>query len=124
MAHLFNDVSTQSVINNIKSSIRLEGDSIAFTVNTGKGSGEQTVAVSDFLPVVEVLQSYVDSGVFGVREDASPVDTIRRTIAHDPETSTISFRLTNGKGAKPVKVSVDDFPKVVAFLRDCAAKIG
>lgn len=123
MAHLFN-TPTDSVINNIKSSIRIEDGAVHFTVNTGKGSGEQAIFIGDFLPVVEALQGFVDSGHFYRREDASPVDTIKRTIAHDPETDMISFRLTNGKGAKPIKVAVGDFAPVVQFLRECAAKIG
>jgi hypothetical protein len=123
MAHLFS-TPTDSVINNIKSSIRIEDGKVHFTVNTGKGSGEQAVAIADFGPVVEALQGFVDSGPFHQREDTSPVDTIKRTIAHDPETDMVSFRLTNGKGAKPIKVAAGDFAPVVQFLRECAAKIG
>ena len=121
MAHLFT-TPTDSVISNIKSSIRIEDGKVHFTVNTGKGSGEQALSIGDFLPVIETLQGFVDSGPFHQREDASPVDTIKRTIAHDPETDTISFRLTNGKGAKPIRVSAGDFAPVVQFLRECAAE--
>lgn len=119
--HLFNNESKATLVGNIRESIRIEDGNISFKVNTGKGSGEQTISLADFRPVVQTLKGYVEAGVTGGSTDESPVDTIKRTIGIDE--GVISFRLGNGKGSKPVKVSAEDFGPVVAFLENCLNEI-
>lgn len=120
--HLFNNEAKKSLLNNIKESIRIEGGEVHFRVNTGKGSGEQGIPLDQFRPVVEALKGYVDAGVGGPSTAESPVETLKRTIGYDDD-GAISFRLTNGKGSKPVKVSPADFAPVVSLLEACLIQI-
>lgn len=119
--HLFNNESKATPVGNIRESIRVEDGAVHFKVNTGKGSGEQSINLADFRPVVETLKGYVEAGISDNEITESPVDTIKRTIGQDE--GMISFRLTNGKGAKPVKVSADEFAAVVSFLEKCCGQI-
>lgn len=119
--HLFNNESKATPVGNIRESIRVEDGAVYFKVNTGKGSGEQSINLADFRPVVDTLKGYVEAGITRDEITESPVDTIKRTIGQ--EDGMISFRLTNGKGAKPVKVSADEFAAVVSFLEKCCGQI-
>jgi hypothetical protein len=121
MAHLFKKNTATSVLANIEESIRVEDGVVSFKVNTGKGSAEQSLRVSDFRPVMAVLNEYAQGSI--PREGAfSPVDIVRQTI-HIDEEGMVSFRMDEGKGAKPVKVSLSDFSAVVGFLNECADQI-
>lgn len=122
MAHLFKKNAATSVLANIEESIRVEDGVVSFKVNTGKGSAEQSLRVQDFRPVMAVLNEYAQGGIPRAGF-LSPVDIVRQTIHLDTEDNTVSFRMDEGKGAKPVKVSLDDFAKVVGFLTDCADQI-
>lgn len=122
MAHLFKKNAATSVLANIEESIRVEDGVVSFKVNTGKGSAEQSLRVQDFRPVMQVLNEYAQGGIPRAGS-LSPVDIVRQTIHLDSEDNTVSFRMDEGKGAKPVKVSLDDFAKVVGFLTDCADQI-
>lgn len=121
MAHLFKKNTATSVLSNIEESIRVEDGVVSFKVNTGKGSAEQSLRVQDFRPVMAVLNEYAQGGI--PREGSfSPVDIVRQTI-HIDEEGMVAFRMDEGKGAKPVKVSLDDFSAVVGFLNGCADQI-
>jgi len=89
---------------------------VSFATNRGKGSGAQVIPVSEFAEYVSTLEDILDSGIpEDADEDVSAGEMVRRTIRQDD--GVISFRVRGGKGAKPAKVSVDNFVEVVELLR-------
>jgi hypothetical protein len=89
---------------------------VSFATNRGKGSGAQVVPVSEFAEYVSTLEDILDSGIpEDADEEVSAGEMVRRTIRQ--EDGVISFRVRGGKGAKPAKVSVDNFAEVVELLR-------
>jgi len=117
---IFSNETAQSTVQIIREtmSVSLEDGvpMVSFATNKGKGSGAQVMPVDDFREYVEALQHFAIVGVERVEAaDLSPADTVRQTIRMDEE-SVISFRVRSGKGAKPAKVSSDDFSDVVELL--------
>jgi hypothetical protein len=89
---------------------------VSFATNRGKGSGAQVIPVSEFAEYVSTLEDILDSGIpEDADEDVSAGEMVRRTIRQ--EDGVISFRVRGGKGAKPAKVSADNFAEVVELLR-------
>ena len=89
---------------------------VSFATNRGKGTGAQVIPVSEFAEYVSTLEDILDSGIpEDADEDVSAGEMVRRTIRQ--EEGVISFRVRGGKGAKPAKVSVDNFAEVVELLR-------
>ena len=88
---------------------------VSFALNRGKGSGRQSMPVSEFSAYVSALEEALDAGFSEESEDnLTAADMVRRTITSDD--GIISFRVRQGKGAKPAKVSADDFSEVVSLL--------
>jgi len=88
---------------------------VSFAVNRGKGSGSQTMPVSEFADYVGALEEALASGVSEDSvENLSAADMVRRTIRQ--EDGIVSFRVRGGKGAKPAKLPADSFEEVVALL--------
>lgn len=123
MAHLFKKSNDASVLSNVEETIRVEDGKVSFVVNKGKGSAEQSLSVDDFRSVVGVLRGYVEGGIPSEVSPA-PADIVRQTIAFNVESNSISFRMENGKGAKPVRVCADEFASLVSFLGECVSMIG
>jgi len=101
-------------------SVSLDDDGtplISFAMNRGKGSGAQSMPVSEYREYVETLSEYSDNGIpEGVEpEQLSAAETVRRTIRN--EDGEISFRVRSGKGSKPAKLPASDFGEVVDLLR-------
>ena len=89
---------------------------VSFATNRGKGSGAQVIPVAEFAEYVSTLEDILDSGIpEDSEEDVSAGEMVRRTIRQDD--GVISFRVRGGKGAKPAKVSVDNFAEGVELLR-------
>ncbi len=111
---------------------------VTFAVNRGKGTGAQKIPLSEFAGYLETIQDYRDNGfdnakVEGyrpageiVRDTMSLVkpteeytddkgNTKRRPIK-DAEPNIVSWRTRTGKGSKPARVSLEDFPKVIKVL--------
>ena len=88
---------------------------VSFAVNRGKGSGSQTMPVSEFADYVSALEAALANGISEVSEDnLSAADMVRKTIRQDD--GVISFRVRGGKGAKPAKLPSDSFAEVVELL--------
>jgi hypothetical protein len=105
--------STMSVTRNDETGM----PEVSFATNRGKGSGAQIIPTEQFAEVIGLLQSYVTNGLPEefVGEDNLPcAEVIRRTIS--VEDGLISFRVRNGKGAKPARIPVDSFSDVVELL--------
>ena len=119
---LFNDEKTESSVQIIRETMNVSLDDsgtpiVSFATNRGKGSGAQSMAVSDFADYIEALEEVASNGIEERAEDAlSPADTVRRTIANID--GVIHFRVRSGKGAKPAKVSMTEFTEVTELLRD------
>lgn len=118
---LFNDDKNTSAVQTIREtmSVSLEDGTpmVSFAMNRGKGSGAQVMPVADFREYVDTLSDYSDNGIDEIpTADLSPSETVRSTIGMDDE-GVISFRVRSGKGAKPAKVSSDEFGEVTELLR-------
>lgn len=88
---------------------------VSFAVNRGKGSGRQSMPVSEFADYVSALEEALQTGISEESDEAlSAADMVRRTIRQDE--GTVSFRVRGGKGAKPAKLPVDSFAEVVELL--------
>ena len=122
-ASIFQNEASQSAAQTIREtmSVSLDDDGIAlvsFAMNRGKGSGAQVMAVSDFSEYVATLEHYASNGIDEIPTDnLSPAETVRQTINLDDD-GVISFRVRSRKGAKPAKVSADEFIDVASLLRE------
>ena len=88
---------------------------VSFAVNRGKGSGSQTMPVSEFADYVSALEDALKAGVSdNAEENLSAADMVRKTIRQD--NGVISFRVRGGKGAKPAKLPAGNFAEVVELL--------
>jgi len=88
---------------------------VSFAVNRGKGSGRQSLPVSEFADYVGALEDALEAGISEESDEAlSAADMVRRTIRQDE--GIVSFRVRGGKGAKPAKLPVDSFSEVVDLL--------
>ena len=81
----------------------------AFAANSERGAGGQVVPVSEFPGVIEYLNDVAENGI--PASDGGVLATVRNSIKI--EGGFISFRTTDGQGAKPMKISVSEFPLVV-----------
>lgn len=106
-------------------SVSLDDDGtpvVTFATNRGKGSGGQTVPVSEYQEVVETLVDYAENGIpEGAAEEYSPAETIRRTIR--VEDGLVSFRTRSGKGSKPAKIPAAQFIEVAQLLASTMAPV-
>jgi hypothetical protein len=84
----------------------------AFAANSERGAGGQVVPVSEFPAVLEYLNSVAESGI--PDSDGGVLATIRSSIK--VAEGYITFRTTDGQGAKPMKIAVSAFPQVVAEI--------
>tara|TARA_B100001027_G_C16267223_1_gene332769 strand:- start:934 stop:1347 length:414 start_codon:yes stop_codon:yes gene_type:complete len=88
---------------------------VSFALNRGKGSGRQSMPVTEFAAYVSALEEAVESGLSDeTEENLTAADMVRRTIQQDD--GVISFRVRGGKGAKPAKLPADSFGEVVELL--------
>tara|TARA_A100001011_G_scaffold357791_1_gene402995 strand:+ start:1347 stop:1778 length:432 start_codon:yes stop_codon:yes gene_type:complete len=112
-----NESAVQTVRSTMQVSLNDDGTPVvSFATNRGKGSGAQTMPVSEFREYVDTLSEYADNGIPDESdiEQLSPAETVRRTIRS--EDGSISFRVRSGKGAKPAKIAADEFTEVVSLL--------
>ena len=127
MANIFQDETNEDVITTIKQTMNVSlndsGDPIVtFATNRGKGSGAQSMRVSDFPEYVDTLEGFVCDGIEELpEEDLSPAETVRSTIRQCD--GLISFRVRSGKGAKPAKIPAGDFSEVVELLRSTVGPV-
>jgi aspartate aminotransferase-like enzyme len=119
---LFNDEKDATAVQTIREtmSVSLSDDGtpiVSFATNRGKGSGAQSMPVADFAAYVEALEEVAANGIEErADEHLSPADTVRQTIQNSD--GVISFRVRNGKGAKPAKVDASEFGEVCSLLSD------
>ncbi len=121
MSNIFSNESTENPLNLIRQTLSVKPDDngvimVSFTTNRGKGSGSQSLPYDEFRAAVAVLAEAAKNGVPEITEDDNlpASEVIRRTIA--VEDGMISFRVKNGKGAKPARLSIDDFAAVADLL--------
>jgi hypothetical protein len=117
---IFANENTESPIQTVRSTMQvsLNDDGcpvVSFATNRGKGSGAQSMSVTDFRDAIECLQYYAENGIEeSGAVSLSPAETIRQTIAMNE--GEVTFRTRSGKGAKPAKLPADQFAEVVALL--------
>lgn len=121
MSAIFATESTENPVTLIRQTLSVKPNDdgeimVTFTTNKGKGSGAQVMPYTEFRKAVDVLQEAANNGIPEITEDDNlpASEVIRRTLSL--EDGVISFRVKSGKGAKPARVSVDDFAAVVQLL--------
>ena len=121
MASIFATESTENPVTLIKQTLSVKPDDdgnvvASFTTNRGKGSGAQIVPFTEFREAIAVLVDAVANGIPEHKEDETlpASEVIKRTLAI--EDGVVSFRVKNGKGAKPARIPLADFAAVVALL--------
>ena len=121
MQSIFASEADESPITTIKQtmSVSLNDDGtavVSFATNRGKGSGAQTMPVSEFRDYVAALQEVAENGIPEQEEQHyTAAQMVQRTIAN--KDGVISFRVRDGKGSKPAKVPSDALSDVVSLLQ-------
>jgi hypothetical protein len=112
--------SVETVHSLFKSSLSLKKEhgnwTVSFITNRGKGSGCQSIPVSELSDAVSALREIADNGITDGDESARiPAGKmIRQTAEYDE--GFITFRVSGGKGSKPARIPVSEFPKWVETL--------
>ena len=105
--------------------VRLEGSDnlyFRFRGSEGKGTGAQLCRPSDLDNLLSVMTEYLDNGPPSEEEGAVPAETMFRRTFEVHDDGSVTFRLSNGKGAKPVKLaSISLLGELVNTLREEAA---
>ena len=121
MQSIFASEADESPITTIKQtmSVSLNDDGtavVSFATNRGKGSGAQTMPVSEFRDYVAALQEVAENGIPEQEEQHyTAAQMIQRTITN--KDGIISFRVRDGKGSKPAKVPSAALSDVVSLLQ-------
>ena len=124
---IFSSESSENPVTLLKQSLSLSKNNgivnLSFVLNKGKGSGTQTMPVSELTPVLSILRDAVDNGIVEREEqdDIPAHQVLRQTI--NVEDGYVSFRLRNGKGAKPVRIPLSDLESVVTTLEGAQSQI-
>jgi len=120
MSNIFETSSSENAVDIIRQtmSVALDDNSIptvTFSMNRGKGSGAQTMPVTEFRDYVGALQGIADDGI-SADEDTSytAAEMVKRTAK--AKDGVISFRVRDGKGSKPAKVAADQIGDVAELL--------
>ena len=116
---IFNTAKAEDPVTVLRETLAVvQGDDgqifVAFTTNRGKGSGLQYVKADELPALLAEFRQVAEKGIPERDANASAIDVFHRTITN--EDGTLSFRLTDGKGAKPARVNASDFMKVVQVL--------
>ena len=120
MANIFEAQHDESPVTVIRQtmSVSLDDDGVpvvTFATNRGKGSGAQSMPVTEFRDYVSTLSEFADNGIpEGIEENLSAAESLRRTI--QSKDGIISFRVKSGKGAKPAKVPTAQLGDVAKLL--------
>ncbi|MDP6232066.1 MAG: hypothetical protein QF913_07850 [Nitrospinaceae bacterium] len=121
MGSIFKNEAEETAVAVIKQTMRVFSEDgvayVSFAANKGKGSGAQTIPVSEFAECVEALSEIVENGISEEEEHISTPESIRRTASLSD--GTISFRVRSGKGAKPAKIAVGELADVVKLFKGC-----
>ena len=121
MQSIFANEADESPIATIKQtmSVSLNDDGtavVSFATNRGKGSGAQTMPVSEFRDYVAALQEVAENGIPEQEEQHyTAAQMVQRTITN--KDGVISFRVRDGKGSKPAKVPSAALSDVVSLLQ-------
>jgi hypothetical protein len=120
MANIFASEHDESPITVIKRTMGVDWDAdgtpiVSFKTNDGKGSGAQTMPISEFREYVETLSEIAKNGIPDIEEEVlSAAESLRRTVSN--KDGIVSFRVRSGKGAKPAKVPVGQLTEVANLL--------
>jgi hypothetical protein len=121
MTAIFATENEESAIQTIRQTMSVSTNDdglpvVSFATNRGKGSGAQTMPVSEFADYVTALEEIASQGIPEASEvSLSAAESLRQTIKQ--EDGVISFRVRSGKGAKPAKVPAADLSEVATLLR-------
>jgi hypothetical protein len=128
MSAIFATESAENPLTLIKQTLAVKPDEngnimVTFTTNKGKGSGAQVLPFAQFREAVAVLTDAAKNGIPEIAEDESlpASEVIRRTIS--VEDGVVSFRVKSGKGAKPARISVDEFQSVASLLQSAVEQV-
>ena len=118
--NIFQNEHSESAVQVIRSTMSVSVDDdgtpiVSFATNRGKGSGAQSMPVSEFRDYVAALSDVAENGIPEQDEEQlSAAESLRRTIRN--KDGVVSFRVRSGKGAKPAKVNASDLSEVASLL--------
>ena len=123
---IFNTSKAEDAVTVVRDTLSLVQDEtgevyVAFTTNRGKGSGLQHIRASEFPALLAEFRKVADEGIPEREGNASAIEVFHRTVAN--EEGTLSFRCSDGKGAKPARLPAKDFSKVVKVLEQALPEI-
>lgn len=100
---------------------------LVFRGSEGKGTGQQQVRGGELAELIAAVRDTVENGINDDEENLSAAEMFRRTFAlrEAPEGKTgqyCTFRLNNGKGAKPVTIPFDELGSFLISLKANAPK--
>ena len=99
-------------------SVSLDDDGtpiVSFAMNRGKGTGAQSMPISEFEDYILALEEVAANGIPEKVAAETAADVVRASI--QAKDGIVSFRVRNGKGSKPARVPTEDFTEVVDLLR-------
>ena len=120
MANIFENEHDESPTTVIKQTMSVSVDDdgtpiVTFATNRGKGSGAQSMPVSEFRDYVGALADIASNGIpEQTEEQYAAAESLRRTISNSD--GIVSFRVRSGKGAKPAKVPAGQLTEVADLL--------
>ena len=119
--NLFNEETQTSALTILKRSLEIGYNEagtmvVFFRLTEGKGTGLQSVPVSEFPDFVDTLVKIEEEGIVKQSVNYTSVDLLKKTIAVDDD-GMVSFRLTTGQGAKPTRFKETELGDIVSFLR-------
>lgn len=125
---VFDSGVTENVVAKVKSTLGVrpsdEGEMmVEFVTNMGKGSGTQRLPHSELHDALTALSEICENGIpqRGGGENIPAAQVIRDTISI--EDGVVSFRVKNGKGAKPARIPVGQFREFIDFMRSAESAI-
>ena len=114
--------SVETVHSLFKSSLSLKKQdgnwTVSFITNRGKGSGAQSIPVSELADAVAALREIAENGITDQGESGRipAAQMIRQTA--DIEEGFITFRVSGGKGSKPARIPANEFSAWVSNLEN------
>jgi len=127
MANIFENEADESPTTVIRKTMKVSIDDsgipvVSFATNRGKGSGAQTMPVTQFAEYVTAMEEIASSGIPEEAEsNLSAAESLRQTVRC--EDGIVSFRVRSGKGSKPAKVPTEALSGVAKLLRKTVAQV-
>ena len=116
-------------IQNLRESIALVTDddgkpvAVSFTLNKGKGTGTQTIALHDFDAFIGVIQDFHTNGIPEVSSAGDKPASLVALQTGAIKDGSLTFRTREGKGSKPARIPVPLVGEALEVLHEAANEV-